>query len=130
MPRYVALIHKDPETAYGVSFYDFPGCITAAETLEDAVRKAKEVLAFHIQAMLADHDPLPDATPIEKVMADPESHGALPFEVSVSSKAVRVNITLEEGLLAEIDAFAGAKHKSRSQLLAEAARRLIRSEQG
>ena len=29
MPSYIAIIHKEPESDYGVSFPDFPGCITA-----------------------------------------------------------------------------------------------------
>ena len=30
---YVAIIHKDTDSDFGVSFPDFPGCITAGERL-------------------------------------------------------------------------------------------------
>ena len=43
---YIALIHKDPDSIYGVAFPDVPGVTAAADTLDDAVRAASEVLAF------------------------------------------------------------------------------------
>jgi hypothetical protein len=33
MVGYVALVHKDEGTSYGVSFPDFPGCISAGDTM-------------------------------------------------------------------------------------------------
>ena len=33
---YVAIIPKDPDSDFGVSFPDFPGCITAGRTLDEA----------------------------------------------------------------------------------------------
>ena len=45
MPAYIALIHHSP-TCFGVSFPDLPGIITAADTLDDALTQAAEVLAF------------------------------------------------------------------------------------
>ncbi len=46
MPHYIALIHKDPESFYGVSFPDVPGVLTAGHTLDEAVAQAAEILAF------------------------------------------------------------------------------------
>ena len=40
MASYVALIRKDPASDYGVDFPDFPGCVTAGRTLEEARRMA------------------------------------------------------------------------------------------
>ncbi|MBL0942631.1 MAG: type II toxin-antitoxin system HicB family antitoxin, partial [Alphaproteobacteria bacterium] len=34
--NYIALIHKDKNSDFGVSFPDFPGCITAGKTLDEA----------------------------------------------------------------------------------------------
>ena len=31
---YIALVHKDTDTSYGVSFPDLPGCISAGDTFE------------------------------------------------------------------------------------------------
>jgi predicted RNase H-like HicB family nuclease len=32
MAEYIALIHKDAGSDFGVSFPDFPGCVTAGST--------------------------------------------------------------------------------------------------
>jgi predicted RNase H-like HicB family nuclease len=45
--NYIALIHKEENSDYGVSFPDFPGCISAGETLEQAKTMAQEALIGH-----------------------------------------------------------------------------------
>ena len=44
--HYIALIHKDADSGYGVSFPDVPGVIAVADTLDDAIAEAAAVLAF------------------------------------------------------------------------------------
>jgi predicted RNase H-like HicB family nuclease len=46
MPHYIALIHKDADSCYGVSFPDWPGVFTAGETIDEAMQQAAEVLGF------------------------------------------------------------------------------------
>jgi antitoxin HicB len=46
MAHYITLIHKDHESCYGVPFPDLPGVTTAGETIDEAMRKATEVLEF------------------------------------------------------------------------------------
>ncbi|RJF63545.1 type II toxin-antitoxin system HicB family antitoxin [Rhodopseudomonas palustris] len=46
MVQYVALIHKDADGSYGVSFPDIRGVITAGDTIEEAMEEAAEVLLF------------------------------------------------------------------------------------
>ena len=36
MTQYIATVHKEQVSDYGVQFYDFPGCITAGATIEEA----------------------------------------------------------------------------------------------
>ena len=43
---YIALIHKEPESGYGVSFPDVPGVITVADTLAGALVMGADVLDF------------------------------------------------------------------------------------
>ena len=45
--EYVAVVHKDAESAYGVHFPDVPGCISAADTLDAVVVNAQDDLALH-----------------------------------------------------------------------------------
>jgi len=46
MAQYLALIHKDPDGCYGVSFPDIPGVFTGGDTIEEAMEEAVEVLHF------------------------------------------------------------------------------------
>jgi predicted RNase H-like HicB family nuclease len=52
MVTYIALLRKETGSDYGVSFPDFPGCVTAGRTLEEARRLAAEALAFHVEVCL------------------------------------------------------------------------------
>lgn len=128
MPSYIGLIHKDADSDFGVSFPDFPGAITAGKTLDDAHAMAEEALALHVEGLTEDGDVLPEPSTLEEVMSDPENRSGVAILVSVKteqSKAVRVNVTLPEDVLEQIDRYAEAHGFTRSGLLAQAARKLI-----
>jgi predicted RNase H-like HicB family nuclease len=72
MAGYIALVHKDAGTSYGVSFPDVPGCISAGDTFEEAVSNAAEALAGHFQVMRADGETLPQPRSFEALKRDPE----------------------------------------------------------
>jgi predicted RNase H-like HicB family nuclease len=72
MAGYIALVHKDEGTSYGVSFPDVPGCISAGDTFEDAVALAAEALAFHFAGMCEDSDPVPTPRNFEELNRGPE----------------------------------------------------------
>lgn len=63
---YPALIHKDPGSDYGVSFPDFPGCISAGETVEEMRKMAQEALQLQIDEMIEDGDQIPAPASLEK----------------------------------------------------------------
>ena len=44
--HYIALIHKEPESGYGVSFPDVPGVTAVADTLDEALVEAGIALGF------------------------------------------------------------------------------------
>jgi predicted RNase H-like HicB family nuclease len=67
MTAYAALIHKDPDSDYGVSFPDLPGCVTAGSTLDEAIAMAKEVLALHLEGLLENQHDIPSPTPADHV---------------------------------------------------------------
>jgi predicted RNase H-like HicB family nuclease len=46
MPHYIAVIHKETDSCYGVSFPDVPGVFTAGDTIDGATQHASEVLEF------------------------------------------------------------------------------------
>jgi predicted RNase H-like HicB family nuclease len=72
MAGYIALVHKDEGTSYGVSFPDVPGCISAGDTFEEAVANAAAALAGHFALMNADGDPVPTPRSFEQLRRDPE----------------------------------------------------------
>jgi predicted RNase H-like HicB family nuclease len=117
---YPALIDKDEDSDFGVSFPDFPGCVSAGETLEEAVLGAQEALAGHIALMAADGDALPKPTLLEDVAQEkePSTVAITLIPIVLPGRARRVNVTLDEALLEEIDQIS----TNRSGFLAEAAR--------
>ena len=127
MTSYIALIHKDEGSDYGVSFPDFPGCVTAGASLDEARGMAEEALAFHIDGMAQDGQSAPPPSSLETVMADAENRDgvAILVPVSIRSRTVRVTITLPEDVLRLVDAYAEAKGFTRSGFLATAAKRVI-----
>ena len=60
MAHYIALIHKDAGTDDGVSFPDFPGCVSAGTTLDEARELAVEALALHVDGMIEDGEAVPE----------------------------------------------------------------------
>lgn len=128
MRHYIGLIHKEPDSDFGVSFPDFPGLITAGTSLDDARAMAEEALAFHIEGLGEDGEPIPEPSSLESVMADPENRDGVAILVPVRTAAprtVRVNVTLPEDVLARIDRYAEAHGFTRSGFLARAATRAI-----
>ena len=57
--RYSIVIHKDPDSDYGVIVPDLPGCFTAGETIEDALRHAMEYIECYLEGLLLDSEPIP-----------------------------------------------------------------------
>ena len=72
MASYIALVHKDDGTSYGVSFPDVPGCISAGDTFEQAVANAAQALAGHFTLMKADGEAIPSPRSYEQVKRDPD----------------------------------------------------------
>lgn len=127
MPYYMALVRKDPDSDYGVEFPDFPGCVTAASDVDEAVALAEEALRFHVAGMLEDGEPIPRPSPPHRVMADPETHDAVAVLVELPEDANRtVPVTLPESALEEIDARAESEGLTRSEFLARAALEALR----
>jgi predicted RNase H-like HicB family nuclease len=69
--HYVAVVHKDAASDFGVSFPDFPGVVTSAPTLEEAIKRAGEALTLHVAGMLTDGKTVPEPTGLSPILADP-----------------------------------------------------------
>ncbi|MDQ1406216.1 MAG: hypothetical protein QOG55_1845 [Acidobacteriaceae bacterium] len=68
---YIAYVHKDHESDFGVSFPDFPGCVTAGKTIEESRRNAQEALALHISGMIEDGESIPRPSTLDEIAEDP-----------------------------------------------------------
>ena len=128
MQHYIGLILKEPKSDYGVSFPDLPGCITAGRTLDEARAMAEEALAFHLEGLAEDGDPIPEPASMERIMSDPENRDAVAILVSAklpAGRVARVNITVPADALGDIDRFAEAHGFTRSGFLVSAAKRAM-----
>lgn len=127
MVHYIALIHKQNDSDYGVSFPDFPGCVSAGVTLEEARRMGAEALAFHIEGLVEDGEPLPEPSTLDAIMRDPDNREGVAILVPalLKSKSVRVNVTLPEDALRAIDSYAERHGYTRSGFLVSAAKQMM-----
>lgn len=81
MNKYIAIIHKDHNSDYSVSFPDFPGCIAAGSTLDEAETMAKEALTGHIKLMEDMCRFIPAPSSRAEVIADMDDRSAMLIEV-------------------------------------------------
>ena len=128
MTHYIALVHKDPDSPFGVQFPDVPGCFSAADSMDDLVGNAMEALS-----LWAEDEAMPKPRTIEQIVADPDIAAELaagaflvsvPFAVN-DARLVTANISMERGMLKAIDMAAKRRKLTRSAFLAQAARNEI-----
>jgi predicted RNase H-like HicB family nuclease len=73
LTHYVAIIEDaGPDTAIGVWFPDLPGCTSAGDDIDEALRNAPEALELYAEGLLEDGQPLPRARTLSELKADPE----------------------------------------------------------
>lgn len=122
-----AIIEGGDEPGYSVFFPDLPGCTSAGDTIDDAARHAEEALRGHIGLMLRDGEPIPTQRPLDAIEHDPEvvEVGRILVRVEVPGRALRINISMDDGLVEAVDRAAAARGMSRSGFLAEAARAML-----
>lgn len=128
MKQFIALIHKDADSDYGVSFPDLPGVISAGSTLDEARDMATEALAFHIEGLVEDGEAIPEPSSLEDVMANAENKDGVAVLIAApatAAKSVRVNVTFPSDVLDQIDQYAEREGFTRSGFLAQAAKKAM-----
>lgn len=120
---YPAILDRGAD-GYGLYFPDLPGCVSAGETADEAARGGAEALALHLEGMVEDGEALPSPSALDELPADPDVEEVARMLVSATlpSRAARINVTIDEGLLARIDRAAEENGLTRSGFLAQAAR--------
>ena len=128
-PTYIALIHKDKNSDFGVSFPDLPGCVTAAATFPEAQVLASEVLDFHLDGLAEEGLEIPEPRPPDQIATTDEAKGATLLAVEAhKAPRRRINITFPPGLLREVDRAADERGIARSELLVRSARDFLKRE--
>jgi predicted RNase H-like HicB family nuclease len=132
MARYVALVDHD-KAGFGVIFPDAPGATAMGNTLDEALNHAAEALADWMSGEIEDGRSIVKPrswTALKKDKAVIEALGGEAVMVLVplimsAGRAVRANLSLDEGLLQAIDEAAKRNGVTRSAFLATAAREKI-----
>jgi len=130
MRQYIALIHKDADSDYGVSFPDLPGVISAGSTLDEARDMAAEALALHLEGLAEDGEAAPEPSSLEEIMTSAENKVGVAVLIAapaVEVKSVRINVTIPADVLDQIDRYAEREGFTRSGFLARAAKKAMAS---
>jgi predicted RNase H-like HicB family nuclease len=133
--HYLAIADRlQEEPNWSILFPAFPGVTSVAESFAEVMRQAKDALASAVEDMERSHETLPPSIE-ENAVPDYDRSPyhdpvAMLVPVEVAGRALRVNVSLDEGLLARIDDVSRRTGLSRSALLARGARMLIATEVG
>ena len=122
--HYVAVIDKDPDSAYGIRFPEVPGCFSAADAFEEIVPNAIEALSLFFE----DGEPMPPRglEAVREQVAGNIAEGAvlmmIPY-VRDRKRVVRVNLSLEKEFLDTLDEAARMRGMTRSAFVRKAVMR-------
>lgn len=121
------VVHKEGKSSFGVTIPDFPGCFTAGETFDEAIKSVQKAIECHLD----EGDKIPEPSSIELLANNPDFAAGLWVMVEVDLSAFenrtkRINVSIPESLLHEIDSFARKNGLSRSAFLARAAKKALK----
>ena len=116
---YPAIIER-ADGSYSVFFPDLPGCASAGDTVQEAALAAEEALSGHLAVSIEHGDDIPAPSDLDALAYDAQVDEVARILVRGErpGRAVRVQVSIDEGLLARIDRVA----KNRSGFLADAAK--------
>jgi predicted RNase H-like HicB family nuclease len=113
---YPAVLERGPKATLGAWFPDFPGCVAGGKSQEETVAKAENNLAQAVDALAEQGRPLPEPTPIERIVLPKNCDLVAYFIVGVTlpDPSERVNVYLPKSLIARVDRRAAELGMSRS----------------
>jgi predicted RNase H-like HicB family nuclease len=120
-------IHKDDGSVYGVIVPDIPGVHSWGDTIDDALKNAKEAIYGHVSTLVElGEDVGFTCSTVEDLFGKPEYAGAVWALVDVDltkldNKPERINVSLPRFVLNRIDAYVEKRHETRSGFLARVA---------
>jgi predicted RNase H-like HicB family nuclease len=124
--NYPIVIHKDPDSDYGVCVPDLPGCFSAGSSIDEAIAMAMEAIELHMEGLIEAGQPVPRPQSIECHRRNPDYRGGIwalicvdPANLRLNAK--RINITMPKRVLDAVDRAAADESDTRSGLLTKAA---------
>ncbi|WP_345829117.1 type II toxin-antitoxin system HicB family antitoxin [Pantoea sp. BRR-3P] len=124
----IAIEAGDRSTAFGVTVPDLPGCFSAGDTLEEAVKNAKEAIIGHLELMVELEQDIPAVSDLKTLMKDAEYAGYVWVLIDVDVTRIlggseKINVTLPKLLIDRIDRCVAThpEFKTRSGFLAQVA---------
>jgi predicted RNase H-like HicB family nuclease len=72
MTHYVAIVEEEEGKAVGVWFPDLPGCVSAGDTLDEAMLNAEEALELWAGAMIESGQEIPPPRSLTDLKTDSE----------------------------------------------------------
>jgi predicted RNase H-like HicB family nuclease len=127
--RYIAIVHKGEDSAYGVTLPDFPGVFSGADDWESLAGNIQE--AVELWAEGQDFEP-PEPSSFEAAAQSEAARDGMLMLVDIDfsfldAKVVPVNITMPVYVRNRIDRAAKAVGMNRSRFIVEAAQRYARA---
>jgi predicted RNase H-like HicB family nuclease len=53
-PQYLVRINKEPQSDWGASVPDLPGCVATGKTIDTALRRIQTAIALHLRGLRED----------------------------------------------------------------------------
>ena len=134
MRRYIGLIDGE-DGAYGIHFPDLPGCVAMGKTVEGAIANAADALRDWIEVAEGRgpaggiSHPSPWATlrmrpDVVEALRDGATAVLVPL-IRITGHSTKANLSIDEGILAAIDAEAGRRGLTRSGMVEVMAREML-----
>ncbi len=127
MSYYIAIV-DGADATWGVRFPDFPGCHGGGGTADAAIADATSALREFAADMVTDGETMPAPRSLLEIAAAGEGPDAAAGEAAVMipllldrGRPVRANLSLDAGMLEQIDAEAKRRGLTRSAFLVSAA---------
>ena len=87
-----------------IEFPDLPGCLPCADTIEEAIKNAKEAMSLHLYGMEKDGDPIPEPTEITKLELEKNQFVVMvdawmiPFRDEMKNRSIKKTLTIPKWL--------------------------------
>jgi predicted RNase H-like HicB family nuclease len=132
--HYIGIVEPGSNN-WSLSFPSFPGTVTVGDNFAELIRHGRDALSSIVEAVQDAGQDLPrsveeDDGGKDYEPADYDDPRSVLIPVESRGASVRVNITIDDGLLARVDDLSRRIGGSRSALLARGARMVLAVEGG